>query len=60
MVQRFLRVSWNLAKYMCECIRVVDADIYDEWRNADRPCRDVRACLCACGVMRGRIRADAS
>ncbi|CAK0895463.1 unnamed protein product [Prorocentrum cordatum] len=56
----FLRVSWNLAKDMCEFIRVVDAEIYDEWRNAARPWRGVRACLCAYGVMWDRIRADAS
>jgi len=60
LVQRFLRVSWNLAKDMCEFIHVIQADIYDEWRNAGRTWRDVRACLCAYGVMWDRIRTDAS
>eukprot|EP00959_Pyramimonas_sp_CCMP1952_P196371 4105727-Pyramimonas_sp.AAC.1 len=60
MVQRFLCVSWNLAKDMCEFIHVLDADISDEWRSADRTWRDVRACLCAYGVMWDRIRTDAS
>eukprot|EP00959_Pyramimonas_sp_CCMP1952_P201148 4206705-Pyramimonas_sp.AAC.1 len=39
-VQRFLRVSWNLAKDMCEFVHVLDVDIHDEWRSADRTWRD--------------------
>ncbi|CAK0874152.1 unnamed protein product [Prorocentrum cordatum] len=60
LVQRFLRVSWNLAKDMREFIHVLEADTYDEWRSAGRTWRDVRACLCAYGAMWDRIRTDAS
>eukprot|EP00959_Pyramimonas_sp_CCMP1952_P159105 3327471-Pyramimonas_sp.AAC.1 len=45
---------------MCEFIHLIEADTYDEWRNASRTWRDVRACLCAYGVMWGRIRTGAS
>eukprot|EP00959_Pyramimonas_sp_CCMP1952_P287066 6003221-Pyramimonas_sp.AAC.1 len=39
LVQRFFRISWNLAKDMCEFIHVLEADTYDDWRNADRTWR---------------------